>query len=396
MDCRFQGRLNHDLKLKYVTLQLFSSGSEKMKKILTVLLLTCVILVSGCVGDTTGQTVAKEIKTEEPKITTTICTPDWDCGDWLKCNTYGSKKRICKDLNNCNSNTDKPETTSKCDYLSEIALTKLDLHDFRLNNSEREEFTKGTKITNTFVSNEYDNKILMHLLVGYSDDKTAKEVMNGLTQEETELYSVTENKEFLVSGYWGHKTQIKVFLRDYNALSILILGDYNYNKEDIEKIISTATEKMKINFEKENLDSVLNKLKSPSVGDVLEIEDMKYSIEEVFTSDVLGNYLYQEADGIYVIVKLSIENAGKNSVYVNYEDFKIVDNQGRIYDVDMMGNVYLETMGFSALPSYKKIGPGLTTNGYIVFDVPENDKGLSLAVKEPYTRFIMIGDISDL
>ena len=137
------------------------------------------------------------------------------------------------------------------------------------------------------------------------------------------------------------------------------------------------------------------------VGETLQIENMKYKVMNVYTSPIVGTeMLYEQADGIYVIITLSIENTGKESNYIAYTDFSIKDYQDRTYDVDMMGNVYLDTMGVTALPSIKDLGAGLTTQGSIVFDVPKNDKGLVLEIKGPGlfsgTGTIIIGDISDL
>jgi len=44
---------------------------------------------------------------------TNTCTPDWDCGDWLTC-VNSQQTKICTDLNNCGTTTNKPATSQSC------------------------------------------------------------------------------------------------------------------------------------------------------------------------------------------------------------------------------------------------------------------------------------------
>ena len=52
--------------------------------------------------------------------TTTTCEPNWECTAWTpsNCPVTGRKLRTCKDLNNCNDVSSKPETSKYCNYVS--------------------------------------------------------------------------------------------------------------------------------------------------------------------------------------------------------------------------------------------------------------------------------------
>ena len=43
----------------------------------------------------------------------TVCTPDWECGQWGPC-VDDTQVRACSDNNNCNKNTNKPVETQEC------------------------------------------------------------------------------------------------------------------------------------------------------------------------------------------------------------------------------------------------------------------------------------------
>jgi len=82
-----------------------------MKKILIVLLLIAVLFIGGCTEGSTGQATVKETESGQ-KVTTTVCTPEWECSEWGKC-TAGYMKRTCNDKNNCGGVV-IPETTRIC------------------------------------------------------------------------------------------------------------------------------------------------------------------------------------------------------------------------------------------------------------------------------------------
>jgi len=137
-----------------------------------------------------------------------------------------------------------------------------------------------------------------------------------------------------------------------------------------------------------------------NLGEKVTIEDMEYTVgEEVFVLPVIGSdYIQKEADGTFIILSVAIKNNGKNEVFLTSNSFKIKDSQGRKYNADTGASMYLGTMGFNGLV-FKTLGPGLSTNGDIVFDVPADDTELVLEITGEGlfagTKSVKIGDVSD-
>jgi hypothetical protein len=51
------------------------------------------------------------------KISETICTVDWNCGNWTECTVEGSQTRVCTDLNSCGDDSGKPVEIQPCTYI---------------------------------------------------------------------------------------------------------------------------------------------------------------------------------------------------------------------------------------------------------------------------------------
>lgn len=53
----------------------------------------------------------------KPEESETCCNPNWQCSEWTpkKCPIEREQTRICTDLNNCNTNQGKPSTTKPCE-----------------------------------------------------------------------------------------------------------------------------------------------------------------------------------------------------------------------------------------------------------------------------------------
>ena len=63
-------------------------------------------------------------QTESNKIQQ--CNPNWECGSWSECNSDGIQARICNDLNNCESDLNRPSESQSCIYkLSEPEITPI-------------------------------------------------------------------------------------------------------------------------------------------------------------------------------------------------------------------------------------------------------------------------------
>lgn len=116
------------------------------------------------------------------------------------------------------------------------------------------------------------------------------------------------------------------------------------------------------------------KIKIYSIGESVVIDNINYTLNNWWLYEALGNQLtIKEADGIFLVTDLSIENIGKNKEYISYTDFEIIDSQNRVYDVDTSALVYLKIMDLETV-SLDDLGPGLKKEHvYFAFDIPEDD-----------------------
>lgn len=136
-----------------------------------------------------------------------------------------------------------------------------------------------------------------------------------------------------------------------------------------------------------------------SMNQTIPIGSMEYKVTDAFTSEYIGtSYVGQEADGIFVIITLEIANNGKDTVHLFANDFKMTDDVSRTFDTSS-ASIYLSSFGYQPL-LFKDLNPGLTTEGSLVFDVPQDSKGLILKVSGTGifsgTEDVNIGDVSKL
>jgi hypothetical protein len=135
-------------------------------------------------------------------------------------------------------------------------------------------------------------------------------------------------------------------------------------------------------------------------GDEVTAGSFRYNVTNVFTASFMGTgYTFKKPDGVFVILEMTVENSGKKSEYILSSNFRILDALDREYDVDSGASIYLSIMGVDPL-LFDKLGPGLETKGNLVFDVPENDTGLTLEISEgllsPTKKYIFLGDVADI
>lgn len=135
------------------------------------------------------------------------------------------------------------------------------------------------------------------------------------------------------------------------------------------------------------------------IGDAVTIGNLQYNVTDAFTSPLVGSGLWAEfPKGSYVVIIVEIENVGKESEFISSGVFSLTDSQDRKYDVDS-ASFYLSYMGFNVI-LFDNLGPGLTTRGSILFDVPKDDTGLRLKITGGWLsstkEYIEIGDVADL
>jgi len=113
-----------------------------------------------------------------------------------------------------------------------------------------------------------------------------------------------------------------------------------------------------------------------SLGEKVPVDDFVYTFTNYETTNYVGGeYFGNDANGIFVIFDLAVENQGAEADYINNEIY-IIDDQGREFSQDDSSWVYLDDNFI-----FEELNPGLTKRGQIIFDVPENIKG-KLCIKK--------------
>ncbi len=112
-----------------------------------------------------------------------------------------------------------------------------------------------------------------------------------------------------------------------------------------------------------------------SLGDTIKIDDLAYTIHSYKLVNQIGDesfgyFFGEEADGIFLIADVTIENIGKESKTLWTSYITIIDDQGRTYEHDSMAEIYLDDSF-----DFEQLQPGLPKSGKIVFDVPADLKG---------------------
>lgn len=108
------------------------------------------------------------------------------------------------------------------------------------------------------------------------------------------------------------------------------------------------------------------------------------AVVDVKKAKILGDnpYAQAHAQGQFIIVKVVVTNNQKDAVTLDSNSFKIIDDKNREFSHSVEADTALAVSNGSRETLFlKKINPGITTTGYIVFDVPLDISGAKLQVR---------------
>lgn len=108
-----------------------------------------------------------------------------------------------------------------------------------------------------------------------------------------------------------------------------------------------------------------------SLGKPIEIGNFIYTIQSVSFRKTVGDEFVEEtADGIYMLVNLSIKNISEETRTLDGSLFVVTDTNGIKYEYSTDAATALELSGRKTL-FFKDCQPNITTKGLLVFEVPE-------------------------
>lgn len=89
------------------------------------------------------------------------------------------------------------------------------------------------------------------------------------------------------------------------------------------------------------------------------------------TKTIKGPFDSTHASGKFMIIQLSISNEQRDAITFDSSLVKLIDTNNREYSASSEGSTAL-TFGNKETLFLKSVNPGITTSGYVAFDVPEN------------------------
>jgi len=151
-------------------------------------------------------------------------------------------------------------------------------------------------------------------------------------------------------------------------LLLLLLILVSGCSETVDKAEEISEEEVELEVDQEEAVKTEEKV----LGESFVAGDFTWKITGVETATKVGSgnddwFIGEEADGIFLIISVEVENTGKKSAYLSDSYLTLVDDQDREFSADSMAAIYLDDD--SAL-SFEEINPGIKKKGKIVFDVP--------------------------
>ncbi|WP_241154219.1 DUF4352 domain-containing protein [Streptococcus tangpeifui] len=121
--------------------------------------------------------------------------------------------------------------------------------------------------------------------------------------------------------------------------------------------------------------------KTYGVGDVVKVGDVEYTVNSLSQATSVGSeYFGETAQGVYLLVNITVKNNGKESLSVSDDFFKIYKGDTE-YKSDSEASLYAnDNTGFFL----EEINPGNSVTSTVAIDVPQdvaNAKGLQLQVQ---------------
>ncbi|EHN16989.1 DUF4352 domain-containing protein [Clostridium sporogenes] len=150
------------------------------------------------------------------------------------------------------------------------------------------------------------------------------------------------------------------------VLAVIVVGGIVGVNQDKPKKVGQTNAKVETKKEE-------TKSKTFKVGDVVELKDLKVTVNKVYT--VAGDDFNKPKDGNeYIAADITLENTGKEEKPVSsVAMFKVVDKDGRQCEYSVMGLTAAKAGQMDGT-----LGAGRKMTGAYVVEVPKGTTGLEL------------------
>jgi hypothetical protein len=154
---------------------------------------------------------------------------------------------------------------------------------------------------------------------------------------------------------------------------VLIVIIANINNKDSKPIAAQTTEVT------ETPSTAVTKLSKEAVS-----SNVKIAVESFDSKDKVGDNEIntEKAQGVFKVIKVTLTNNQKDAITINANAFTLIDDQNRQFSYSSDAQIALETSS-GEMDSFflKKLNPGLSATGLVVFDVPKDAKGFVLEAR---------------
>ena len=118
------------------------------------------------------------------------------------------------------------------------------------------------------------------------------------------------------------------------------------------------------------------------IGEQVQSGDLAFIVNGVKEYQSLGNsFTSKDAQGVFKVVSLKIENVGKETKTIDSSMIKLTDSEGRTYERSIDGQTAKGMAQGQVDLFLQQVQPGLSVNGEIVFDIPETAQGLVIELR---------------
>ena len=109
-------------------------------------------------------------------------------------------------------------------------------------------------------------------------------------------------------------------------------------------------------------------------GEEIPVGNLTYRINQTqFRKTILNDFYPKTAEGIFLIVNVTVRNVSDRACLLDSACFKLTDHFGSTYEVAYEGSIALDESDEHTL-SMKKCKPQSTLTGLLCFDVPQKDE----------------------